>query len=203
MSHNHRNPGHPQFDKKRDNEEYAQEIYDVVGKYASRIRVLLQMLVGLVIVALILRSAGSVSFKIAANIDLLNSLDADQVSKDKGLELFEFAHRKLLSVIGYGLVVSAGIDLAYMLFTPDLDEAVEPLIVALSAGSIIVLSGDSIMNNWSASLALVVMVASIAGLFWVKHTYIPTKRARKNFELGNENAIEAERVTSWREPSQY
>jgi hypothetical protein len=181
MSHVRRNPGHPQLQKKLDNEVYAQEIYDLVGKHASRSRVLLQMLVGLVIVVLILCSAGSVLLKIAANLDLLNSLDADQVQKDKGLELFEFAHKKLLSLIGYGLVVSAGIDLAYMLFTPDLDEAVEPLIVALSAGSIIVLSGDTIMNNWSASLALVVMVASIAGLFWVKHTYIPTKRAR-NFD---------------------
>jgi hypothetical protein len=85
-----------------------------------------------------------------------------------------------------------------MLFTPDLDEAVEPLIVALSAGSIIVLSGDSIISNWRASLALAVMVASIAGLFWVQHTYLPKKKAKKPFESADENAIEAERMSRWR-----
>ena len=79
-----------------------------------------------------------------------------------------------------------------MLFTPDLDEAVEPLIVALSAGAIIVLSGDSITSNWSASLAIVVMVASIAGLFFVKHTYIPKKKAKKTLESTDEDTIDAE-----------
>jgi hypothetical protein len=81
----------------------------------------------------------------------------------------------ILEVIGYGLAISSGIDLAYMLFTPELDEAVDPLIIALSAASIIVLSKEGIYDYWYSSLPLVVMISSIVALFWVRRSLVEKK----------------------------
>ena len=96
-------------------------------------------------------------------------------SLHEGLQYFELEHRTVLGAIGYGLVISAGLDLAYMLFTSELDEAIEPLIVALSAGAILLLSNDDLARTWLMPLALVVIVASIAALFWVKKAFLEEK----------------------------
>ncbi len=122
---------------------------------AGAARVLIQMAIGVVLVLYV--------FYFARDFLLLRDVDN------------HISYRDLLGIIGYGLVVSAGIDLAYMLFTPKLDEAVEPLLVALSAGVILLLSEGPRPNSeavWAAPVAALLMVASIVALFWVKKNFL-------------------------------
>ena len=78
-------------------------------------------------------------------------------------------------IVGYGLALSAGIELAYMLFTPGPDEAVEPLIHASASAALLVLSSD--LDSWQAILTLVVLIASIGGLFWIRREFRPEEEA--------------------------
>jgi hypothetical protein len=119
---------------------------------AGSARVLIQMAIGILLVAYVLHLAW----------DFVLFRDIDNHMK----------YGNLLGIIGYGLVVSAGVDLAYMLFTPKLDEAVEPLIVALSAGAIILLSKEGVEPVWGTPVAVLLMVASIVALFWVKKNFL-------------------------------
>jgi hypothetical protein len=172
---------------RRAHERPDEAIYHAAEPRAAGVRVVLQMLIGVSLVVLIVASAILAIYNVIyapkqADTDWLarlNTILSADIKSPK--DYFDVARRDLLSVIGYGLVMSAGIDLAYMLFTPDLDEAVNPLIVALSAGSIIILSQDKITENWFAPLALIVMVVSIAVLFWVRKIFIEKKRDELNW----------------------
>ncbi|OAG73495.1 hypothetical protein A0J51_00963 [Gluconobacter japonicus] len=53
-----------------------------------------------------------------------------------------FLSQNTLSIIGDGLALSAGVDLAYMLFTPGPDEVIAPLLTALSATIVLIISND-------------------------------------------------------------
>jgi dipeptide/tripeptide permease len=50
------------------------------------------------------------------------------------------ASESTLSLVAHGLQYAAALDLAYMLFTPALDEAVQPLILGLAAAAILEIS---------------------------------------------------------------
>jgi hypothetical protein len=127
---------------RRAHERPDEAIYHAAEPWAAGVRVVLQMLIGVSLVVLIVASAILATYNVIyapkqADTDWLaklNTILSADIKSSK--DYFDVARSDLLSVIGYGLVMSAGIDLAYMLFTPDLDEAVNPLIVALSAGSL-------------------------------------------------------------------
>jgi hypothetical protein len=80
------------------------------------------------------------------------------------------ASRHPLAIAGYALAFSAAIDLAYMLFTAGPDEAVEPVILGFASAALIV-SAKSDLTSKNAVI-IVVLVAGIAVLFWVRETYI-------------------------------
>jgi hypothetical protein len=133
----------------------AERLYELARPWAGAVRVSIQMVIGAVLVLYV--------FYFAFNFVFLRDIDNHLIYKN------------LLGIIGYGLVLSAAIDLAYMLFTPNLDEAVEPLIVALSAGAILLLSEGTRPGPeavWAAPAAIFLMVASIATLFWVKKNFL-------------------------------
>ena len=52
-------------------------------------------------------------------------------------------HMPTLDIVGRGLAYSAGLDLAFMLFTPGPDEAIDPVIVGLAATILITISNQS------------------------------------------------------------
>ncbi len=138
----------------------ADAIYDVVSPLAQATKVIIQMAIGIIIVIYVGSSA--------MDFLLLRSLN-------RQADYFQSELGQLLGIIGYGLVISAAIDLAYMLFTKELDEAVDPLIVALSAGAILLLSEGERPDSqavWAAPAAIILMVASIATLFWVKKNFL-------------------------------
>jgi hypothetical protein len=85
-----------------------------------------------------------------------------------------------LKYIGEALALSAAVDLAYMLFTPGPDEALDPVIVALAATILILIStlkerfaGNGVFNQnllWP-TIALMSLVLAVALLFYVRKRY--------------------------------
>ena len=153
-------------DKEKGNDK-DHTIYRKAKPVAKSIKIVLQMLIGVVIVIKLFVAARCYFLCYSGICYLGVKCDRDVL----------FKVGPILEVIGYGLAISAGIDLARMLFTPEIDEAVDPLIVALSAAAIIAISKEEFTTNWSASLALVVMTASIVVLFWVRKTFVAKTKA--------------------------
>ena len=70
---------------------------------------------------------------------------------------------KTLEIVAKGLAYSAGVDLAYMLFTPGPDEAFEPVVLALASGVILLASEEAI--RWEQSVGALVLSIAI-GVVW-------------------------------------
>lgn len=85
---------------------------------------------------------------------------------------WELGSMGILKIAGTGLFATTAIDLAYMLFTPGPDEAVEPIITAIAAFVLIVLSNDISDLKDLNLLGLAGLILAIPILFWVKRKYI-------------------------------
>ncbi|WP_336759039.1 hypothetical protein [Aeromonas hydrophila] len=102
----------------------ADKLYEYAKPKVEVVRVLLQFSVGLFIFYTIL-------LKIFQFADV----------KFEYLFLSEKLYDKaFLSIIGGSLLVSSAIELGYMLFTPGPDEAIDPLILSITASALIALS---------------------------------------------------------------
>lgn len=85
-----------------------------------------------------------------------------------------------LELVARALAFSAGFELAYTLFTPGPDEAVEPVIMGLAAA---MLFGFSKLEQitFPAGCGAVAFVIALGGLFLVRHYFVPPKdEERKN-----------------------
>jgi len=81
------------------------------------------------------------------------------------------AQSPTLKVVGGVLLVSTAIDLAYMLFTPGPDEAVEPVMTGFAATVLILLSQDQDKLNYLNITEIAALTAGIGFLFWVRHRF--------------------------------
>jgi hypothetical protein len=132
-------------------------LYDKWGDTAETCKIVLQMFIGFDIVILL-------------GVKLF--LQITQAHGPAILRPLGSIHT--LTIVGYALQFSAGIELAYMLFTPGPDEAIEPLIFGLAATALTVISDG---NNaiYKSALLVLVLVASVGFLFWVRERFIPQK----------------------------
>jgi hypothetical protein len=73
----------------------------------------------------------------------------------------------VFTTIGVALAISAGIELVYTLFTPGPDEALDPLMLALSAAIILQLNKLANFDLKQAGAA-VVYIAALAGTFAIR-----------------------------------
>jgi len=85
--------------------------------------------------------------------------------------------QRVLGLVSIALSISAGVELAYMLFTPGVDEAFEPVVVAIAAGILLYVSKD---EKWSIHGAAVVLlfVISMVGPLAVKLALIKPQKAK-------------------------
>lgn len=78
-----------------------------------------------------------------------------------------------LSLLSQAMMVSAAIELAYMLFTPGPDEAVEPLIIGIAGSALYVLSdyNDPLAGSTFLTDAAVILlfVLSMSILFYLRY----------------------------------
>jgi hypothetical protein len=71
-----------------------------------------------------------------------------------------------IALVGKGLAISAGVDLAYMLFTPGPDEALEPVMLGIASTVLLLISNAEHRPLYYAIVVLLLAV-SLAGLFLV------------------------------------
>lgn len=125
------------------------EFYEAAKHVARPIKIVLQMIVGIGIVL-------AVSAKFGADI---------------GWNLSHLKNFEILKIVGYGLSISAAIELSYMLFTPGPDEAIEPIILGVAAVILIVASADK--PGVAEALAILCLSVAVAILFYVRKHYLP------------------------------
>ena len=134
---------------------------DTWYSYIYPFKFILQMIIGLVILGML-------------SIDACN-LYSSLHSEAKEVLNLKFGHA--LKTVAFGLGISAGIEMAYMLFTPGPDEAVEPVILSLAATILYALSVINLDKPEPNSLLgfavlIAVLVASIGFLFYIKEKFI-------------------------------
>lgn len=87
------------------------------------------------------------------------------------------ANQNPLNIIAYGLFFSTGVDLAYMLFTPGPDEAIDPVMTGLAAAILLGIGHtDFSQIEVGHGVALLLAAGALAGLFATKkYLFHPTK----------------------------
>jgi hypothetical protein len=79
----------------------------------------------------------------------------------------------ILKTVGQALSYAAAIELAYMLFTPEPDEAVQPLILGLASAALILASDTpQDQNTLRFAGAVGVYSVAIALLFYIREKYV-------------------------------
>lgn len=144
-------------------------LYELAEPRAHAAKVVLQMLIG----------AGTVCVLGYDAINLLG-IPAPQSLRDAAP----------LEIIARGLEYAAGVELAYMLFTDGPDEAIQPLILGLSAATLLTISGTASVVTIIAAPAYVL---TISLLLWLKTIYFSGKEnadedsqaeSRSNTDIG-------------------
>lgn len=83
----------------------------------------------------------------------------------------EFLRGHPLQIVGYALAISAGIELAYMLFTPGPDEAIEPLLLGFAAAILLVISVENVAT-YQIAVTVLVFTICVVLLFWLRSEFI-------------------------------
>lgn len=132
--------------------------YKSVAPIARYFKSIVQMLIGLTAAAFAIREAW---------IGLAEDLPITRVQD----HVFE--------AIALGLAVAAAVELAYTLFTPGPDEALDPLMLALSAALILQL-GKVEDFHWQEAISALTFAAALAGLFVIRK-YLATQHEPANW----------------------
>jgi hypothetical protein len=87
------------------------------------------------------------------------------------LSPYPYATTVIVSAIAYALAVAAAIELAYTLFTPGPDEALDPLMLGLSSALLVLVTreGSSPVARFSGVL---IGVAALGALFFIRHRWV-------------------------------
>jgi hypothetical protein len=126
--------------------------YDFWRPRILRCKIVLQMAIGVTIVLLLIIKAISHSPYLHNLLEVTLPIPTQLAWEHKTLE-----------IVAKGLAYSAGVDLAYMLFTPGPDEAFEPVVLALASGVILLASEEAI--KWEQSVGALLLSIAI-GVVW-------------------------------------
>jgi hypothetical protein len=88
----------------------------------------------------------------------------------------------VLDAVGLALIIAAAVELAYTLFTHGPDEALDPLMLGLSATLLLQL-GTIHSLNWHDGLAILLYVSALSGLFATRKHFADLQQ-RKHHEDG-------------------
>lgn len=129
-----------------------------IENLAYKIKFLVQMLIGFSVFSILCYSF---------------SIELKEIIYNYGNHNLELKYP--LGIVSYGLGISAGIEMAYMLFTPGPDEAVEPIILGLASTLLYILSIIDLSNTAALiqySVLIVSLAITIGGLFFIKERFV-------------------------------
>lgn len=139
----------------------ADTFYQNAEKPARLIKVICQMIIGLgIAVALIL--------KVYMLVFTDHQCSADLVSIGNQIRC-----SPTLEIMGYGLALSAGFELAFMLFTDGLNKVVEPVLLGVGATFLLVMADlrlDTV--DWQLSLVILSLSTVVGGLFYIRERFV-------------------------------
>jgi hypothetical protein len=152
----------------KDPEQYGISVYDAVQPFAYVIKVLLQMALGAAaVVGLAKVVICGWSPRFIADTTTVKAHAAAKAVRP-AVEIHLSVAHLCLGVVGTALVVAAGLELAYTLYTQGPDEAVDPLILALAAALILQLARADHLDQHQA-FAMLLYALALAGLFALRH----------------------------------
>lgn len=93
-----------------------------------------------------------------------------------------------LTIVSKALAYSTGVELAYMLFTPGPDEAIEPLITGTASALLYFISNNNILELQSA-ISTLLFIFVIICLFAIRDIFILKKKDSSIFKLISKNLI--------------
>ena len=88
---------------------------------------------------------------------------------------------------GRMLIYSAGVELAYMLFTPGPDEAIEPVLLGLASSVLIIISDETV--NWKDALVAPLLCLAIGFLFFIKARFVKEPDSTRIFSAPQQRAV--------------
>lgn len=89
-----------------------------------------------------------------------------------------YASKHALLIISVSLAVAASLELAYTLFTPGPDEAVDPLILGISAVFLYLASGLASLT-WTGGVSVILFAVTLGILFAVRQRFIDDDDVRE------------------------
>lgn len=154
------------FKARKASEDEHHALYQKYGRWAESVKITIQMCIGIILgIALLLQV-------IAYIIGLFSVNPFSNF----------FISYNPLDIIAFGLFFSTGVDLAYMLFTPGPDEAIDPVMTGLAAAILLGIGRvDYKKLQLQHGIILFLAVAALAGLFATKkHLYIHSHKQNNN-----------------------
>ena len=129
-------------------------LYKRTKPWAKLAKIVGQMIIGIatavaVILVVVMRSGLLVSNSKALDASALN---ADELTAE------------IFAITAVGLAAAAALELAYTLFTPGPDEAIDPLLLGVSS-TFLFLASKSDHLDWQFGVSAVLVVAALFGLF--------------------------------------
>lgn len=128
-------------------------LYAACRPWAYFVKVILQMLIG-----------------IGAIVGLCLVL-AQAMDNYHGMDTWKSATELSINVITASLAAAGAVELAYTLYTPGPDEALDPLMLGLSAGILLVITRSDIAVGWQF-FGIILGVISLWALFLIRRHFI-------------------------------
>lgn len=136
--------------------EYENSIYEKPKKDALACKAYIQMAIGVIMVILIFLKG----------LYYIGLVDTNVI----GVDLSKLLTLRLMHIISLSLLTAAGVDLAYMFFTPGPDEAIQPVLMSVAAFIIYQTSSITKMT-WSVGLGFFLMALIIPLLLYTSVRY--------------------------------
>jgi hypothetical protein len=152
-----------------DNDDES-KLYDLFKSHARDIKVILQMLVGGILALLIILKFIHHFFVLHLLIGQVTGFWSYPIAF---LHTFVYSV-PTLDIVAFALAYAAAFELAYTLFTPGPDEAVEPLITGLAAVILFLISRISTVTFNNAG-GITLLVVALIGLFVLRFYFIQEK----------------------------
>jgi len=100
--------------------------------------------------------------------------------KESSIGLFDsFINQPILKMVSVALAAATAIELAYMLFTPGPDEAVQPVMMGIASFILYALSYYPEKTKGIELIGIALLVLTIPLLFWTKRKFIDEKECEK------------------------
>lgn len=144
-------------------------VYDRIQPFALITKIVIQTFIGFGLTVLIILKFSHHSVDFITNKPILNSNPNPNMTDILSKYVYNLP---TLDIVGLALAYATAIELAYALFTDDLDEAITPLITGIAATILIIISRPNFNLDINSAIGIAIAVLALAGLFIIKNRLV-------------------------------